>query len=133
MKIFFFLFLVSFAFVSCAEKKPKHLISGKWISNNSIKTELIFSDDKSYQFQTFRENDKVLESSTSSYEIIDTTSVKVLVGGFEAYKLRVNAKIQSDGTIRIQCSHSRDSRGLTIVDLPTICHNHEFRRVMNNL
>ena len=121
MKKFVFLLLVILTFVSCAEQKPKHSIYGKWISKDSTKSELVFSDDNICKLAIFGENENVLYSSSYHFEIIDESSVNIVVGGYEEYQLKVRAKIEIDKTLSIQCLHSKDSKGRTIIDLPEFC------------
>ena len=121
MKKFVFLILVVFTFFSCAEQKPKHSIYGKWISKDSAKMKIVFSDDNKCKLTIFGENGEVLYSSVYHFEIVDDSSVKIILIGYETYQLKVNAKIESDETLYIQCLHSKDSEGRTIIDLPEFC------------
>jgi len=135
MRKFILLFLICFAFVSCGWQKPqspKHFIYGKWISESSSKFELIFSDDKKCYLKSTREDGKIFESSEYRFVIIDEKSVKIIVDGWEEYKLSVTAKIVNGDKLRIECINLTDSQGRTPVDLPTIC-NSDYNKVESNL
>jgi|SRR5215213_3809534 len=127
MKKLSFLFLICFAFVSCANQKPKHIIYGKWESTAAPKVILDFGEDDLLKSQLLSESGKAYQS-IYRYDL-DGNSARFDDDSLGDAKAKITARIENENKLRISCRLGRHSDGKGMTDAPPLCGYDEFVRM----
>ncbi|MDQ3798641.1 MAG: hypothetical protein M3384_04265 [Acidobacteriota bacterium] len=113
-----------FVLVSCASRKPKHLIYGKWESTAAPKFILDFGADNLLKSE-------LSSASGKSYEWnyrfdIDGNSARFDDDSSGDARANITARIVNENKLKISCRLGRHSDGKAMIDAPPLCGYHEF-------
>ncbi|HEX8247645.1 MAG TPA: hypothetical protein VF599_05720 [Pyrinomonadaceae bacterium] len=126
MKKPLFIILIAFAFVSCANQKPKHPIYGKWESTAAPKFILDFDENNSLRSQLLSAGGKTYEWNYRY--VIDGDSARFDDDSSGAIA-KITARLENENKLGIGCVLGRHSDGKGMIDAPPLCGYDEFVRM----